>query len=133
MNRPWVNHIGIIVDDLEKTIDLFRKLFNIGAAEIEEIPDAGLRVGHIHTANIDIECIEYLSDKPSFGERVMGRKSGLNHISFEVKDITNALEEFQHKGLKVMEGFPRQGSHGQVAFFEPATSASILLEICEHD
>jgi catechol 2,3-dioxygenase-like lactoylglutathione lyase family enzyme len=124
MNRPRVNHIGIIVEDLEESIDLFRKLFNIGAAEIKEIPDAG---------NIDIECIEYLNEKPGLGERVMGRKSGLNHISFEVKDMTNTLEEFQRKGLKVMEGFPRQGSHGQVAFFEPATTGNILLEICEND
>jgi methylmalonyl-CoA epimerase len=133
MNRPRVNHIGIIVEDLEESIDLFRKLFNIGAAEIKEIPDAGLRVGHMHAGNIDIECIEYLHEKPGLGERVMGRKSGLNHISFEVKEMTNALEEFQHKGLKVMEGFPRQGSHGQVAFFDPATTGNILLEICEND
>jgi hypothetical protein len=89
-------------------------------------------VAHFHAQNIEIELIQYTTED-TFGQKVMGPEKGINHLSVRVKDIRKALKDCQHKGLKVMEGFPREGSHGQVAFFEPHTTEGILLEICESE
>jgi hypothetical protein len=56
---------------------------------------------------------------------------GLNHISVTVEDLGTALDRFSAKGLKVMPGFPRQGAHGRVAFFQPEAQLGFLLEICQ--
>jgi len=42
-----------------------------------------------------------------------------------------ALEAWSARGARVMDGFPRPGSHGRVAFFEPESTGGLLLEICE--
>jgi methylmalonyl-CoA/ethylmalonyl-CoA epimerase len=133
MTLPYINHIGIIVEDLDQTMILFKELFGLKPSGIKELPDVGLRIGHMHARNIDIEFIQYLSHESGLADSVMGRKSGLNHFSFHVNDIAAALTELQGKGVKVMEGFPRKGSQGRVAFFEPDTTAHILLEIGESD
>jgi methylmalonyl-CoA/ethylmalonyl-CoA epimerase len=130
MNQPYVDHIGIIVENLDQSIRLFETLFNLSASKIKDIPDAGLKVAHLHARNIEIELIQYTAED-TFGQKVMGREKGINHLSVRVGDIQKALKGCQHKGLKVMEGFPREGSHGQVAFFDPHTTEGILLEICE--
>lgn len=133
MSPPSISHIGIIVEDLDRTMMLFEELFGLAPAGIKELPDVGLRIGHMHARNIDLEFIQYLSHESGLADSVMGRKSGLNHFSFHVNDMATALTELQGKGVKVMEGFPRQGSHGRVAFFQPDTTGQILLEIGETD
>lgn len=130
MNQPYVDHIGIIVENLDQSIELFEALFDLRPSKIKDLPEAGLRVAHLQAHNIEIELIQY-TGADTFGQKVMGREKGVNHLSVRVKDIRKALKDCTQKGLKLMDGFPRQGSHGQVAFFEPDTTQGILFEICE--
>jgi methylmalonyl-CoA epimerase len=130
MNQPYVDHIGIIVDNLDRSIALFEALFDLGPSKIKDLPEAGLRVAHLPARNIEIELIQY-TGPDTFGEKVMGGKRGINHLSVRVKDMGKALNECAQKGLTVMDGFPREGSHGRVAFLDPDTTQGILLEMCE--
>lgn len=131
MTLPNIDHIGIIVDDLEKAVDMFEHLFQMKPAKVTELAEVGLRIAHLEARNIGIELIQYTGDGDDFGRRVMGPGTGINHMSIQVEDADSAVKDLQVKGLRVMEGFPRTGSHGRVAFFEPETTRNILLEICE--
>jgi methylmalonyl-CoA epimerase len=132
MNRPHIDHIGIIVENLERSTKLFEDLFHLRPSKIRDLPEAGLRVAHLQAQNIEIELIQY-TGVDTFGQKVMGGQRGVNHLSVRVKDMQSALEECAQKGLTVMDGFPRQGSHGQVAFFDPESTQGILLEMCESE
>jgi methylmalonyl-CoA/ethylmalonyl-CoA epimerase len=126
-----VEHIGIIVDDLDASLRLFEDLFGLRAGKVQEMDEVGLRVARLDAENIHIELIQYTSAAESLGRRTMGSVRGYNHISVEVKDMSSALKEWSSKGVRVMEGFPRPGSHGRVAFFDPETTDGLLLEVCE--
>lgn len=130
MKRPYVDHFGIIVDNLEQAIELFERMFDLKPSKIKEMADVGLRIARLKAENIDIELIQYTSEE-NFGKRVMGPEKGLNHISINVEDMGVVLRDLEEKGIKTKEGFPRAGSHGLVAFFEPDTTEGILLEVCE--
>lgn len=126
-----VEHIGIIVEDLDRSLELFETLFGLKAAGIQEMDEVGLRVARLEAENIRIELIQYTSAEESFGRRVMGSDTGYNHLSVEVEDMEAALARWASRGVRVMEGFPRPGSHGRVAFFEPESTGGILVEVCE--
>ncbi len=130
MNKPRIDHIGIIVENLDDTVKLFERLFDVKPVNIKEMPEVGLKIAHINAANISIELLQYTGSGDCFAKRVMGSETGVNHFSASVKDVDAAIEDFKNKGLKVMEGFPRPGSHGKVAFFDPGTTGGILMEIC---
>jgi hypothetical protein len=55
----------------------------------------------------------------------------VNHLSIRVDRVDDSVQAYRRKGVIVQEGFPRQGSHGRIAFFEPETTDGILMEICE--
>jgi methylmalonyl-CoA/ethylmalonyl-CoA epimerase len=131
MNRPYIEHIGIIVDNLDRSMSLFERLFHIKTSGIKDMPDVGLRVAQLSAENVDIELIEYTSEA-DFAKLVMGAEKGLNHISIKVENIESVIRDAEQKGIKTLESFPRPGSRGLVAFFEPATTENILIEICEH-
>ncbi|NQT55247.1 MAG: VOC family protein [Desulfobacteraceae bacterium] len=130
MKRPYVDHLGIIVDNLDQAIELFERMFDLKPSKIKEMADVGLRIARLKAENIDIELIQYTSEE-NFGKRVMGPEKGVNHISINVEDMDAVLRDLEEKGIKTKEGFPRAGSHGLVAFFEPDTTEGILLEVCE--
>ena len=126
-----VEHIGIVVKDLDQSLGLFEKLTGARRGGVREMPEVGMRVASLEADNIRIELIQYTTGSDGFGKKVMGAAPGYNHISIQVVNMKAALEAWSARGARVMDGFPRPGSHGRVAFFEPESTGGLLLEICE--
>jgi methylmalonyl-CoA epimerase len=126
--KPRIDHIGIIVADLEQAAARLEVLF--GEFSTKEMPDVGLRVAEFKAANVTIELLQYTGEA-AFARKVMGERLGLNHVSAGVEDINTSLDELKSAGFQPMEGFPRQGAHGRVAFFQPDDVTGLLFEICE--
>ena len=131
MTTPHIDHIGIIVADLEQAAAKLRPLFGEHAT-IKELPEVGLRVAEFHAANVVIELLQYSADA-AFARGVMGERLGLNHISARVNDVDRSISELTAAGFTPMRGFPRQGAHGRIAFFEPDRVTGLLFEVCQPD
>jgi len=131
VTAPHIDHIGIIVADLEQAADKLRPLFGEHAG-IRELPGVGLRVAEFHAANVVIELLQYSGDA-AFARGIMGERLGLNHISARVDDVDRSVSELTAAGFTRMRGFPRQGAHGRVAFFEPDPVTGLLFEVCKPD
>lgn len=132
MTAPHIDHIGIVVADLAKAVEMLKPLFG-DAVRFKDLPEVGLKVAEFRAANVTIELLQYDGRNDGFARAVMGERTGLNHISARVADIGAAMAALGAKGLRVMDGFPRQGAHGQVAFFAPEPTTGLLFEICQPD
>jgi len=130
--KPHIDHIGIIVADLEQALARLRPLFG-ESAQVKELPEVGLRVVEFHAANVTVELLQYTSDDACFAKDVMGERLGLNHISARVEDVERSVAELSAAGFTPKAGFPRPGAHGRVAFFEPDNVTGLLFEICQPD
>ncbi len=133
MSKPRVDHIGVIVGDLDEAIAMLARVFDWRPDAVKEMAETGLRVAVFEAANVTVELLQYLAPGESFARAVMGGREGLNHITFAVDDIEAAMREMAAAGASAMAGFPRQGAGGRIAFFEPATTSGMLIEICEPD
>ena len=98
MKRPYVDHLGIIVDNLDQAIALFECMFDLKPSKVREMADVGLRIAHLKAENIDIELIQYTSEE-NFGKKVMGPEKGVNHISINVEDMGVVLRNLEEKGI----------------------------------
>lgn len=133
MSATHIDHIGIIVADLDKAVAMLAPLFG-SASMIKELPDVGLRVAEFKAANVTIELLQYTGRDDAMARRVMGERLGLNHLSARVADVDASMTALAAQGFAPMSGFPREGAHGRVAFFEPDATTGLLFEICQpHD
>ena len=131
--KTRIDHLGIIVADLDAAIDRLEPVF--GRPDVvKELPDVGLRVAEFHTENVTVELLMY-TERGDVGlaRRTMGDRLGLNHVSARVADVDGAVAALKLKGFEPMDGFPRQGSHGRVAFFHPDAVTGLLFEVCQPD
>ena len=129
MSVPRIDHIGIIVPDLEAAIARFGALLGGLAPERRDLPDVGLRIAEFHAANIAIELIAY-DGEAQLARRVMGSTPGFNHVTVAVDDVDAAIGRLGAAGFRLQPGFPRAGAHGTVAFFERDQETGMLFEVC---
>lgn len=132
MSKVAVDHIGVIVGDLDDAVARYTKILGPPDRRVE-LGDVGLRVAEFQTANVTIELIQYAGANDAFARRVMGERVGLNHVSLRVGDLPESLVAADRSGLRLQQGFPRRGAHGEVAFFERDAATGLLLEICQPD
>jgi methylmalonyl-CoA/ethylmalonyl-CoA epimerase len=133
MSGPHVDHIGIIVADLDAATRTFEVLFGAPPKTVKTLKEVGLRVAEFEAANVTIELIQYLEEGESFARSVMGGREGINHLSLRVDDVETSIRALEGAGIKTMEGFPTRGAHGKVAFFDAATTHGLLFEVREPD
>jgi methylmalonyl-CoA/ethylmalonyl-CoA epimerase len=131
MTLPRIDHIGIIVADLDAAIARLSALLGI-SSERRDLPELGLRIAEFHTENLGIELIAY-EGSASFARRVMGNEPGINHITLSVDSIEGALERLGAAGFRAQPDFPRPGAHGTVAFLERDPMTGLLFELCASD
>ncbi|HLT28331.1 MAG TPA: VOC family protein [Zeimonas sp.] len=133
MNPPRIDHIGIVVDDLEASIASMKRLLPGAPLTRRSIPDAGLEVAEFAAANLVVELLQYTDDGDSFGRATMGSTPGVNHLSLAVDDLDAALETLRAQGIEPLTGFPRRGAHGRIAFLPRDAGTGLSFEFCEPD
>ena len=125
------DHIGVVVENLQKAMDALAHFFDLECREVMEIKDAGLRIAFYPLGSGQMELIEFQKPIDGVDPIVIRPGAGVQHVAFQVDDFKQALEELTAKGLNLVKGFPRKGAHGQVAFFYPTKGLDLLIEICE--
>lgn len=133
MKPPRIDHIGIVVDDLEASVASIARMLPGAPITRSSIPDAGLEVAAFAAANVVVELLQYTDGGDGFGRAVMGSASGVNHLSLAVDDLDGALAALRAQGVEPSAGFPRRGAHGRIAFLPRDAGTGLLFELCEPD
>ena len=125
-----VLHIGVVVKDFEKGIEKFKKL-GFDCKEITELKELAVKIAFFPLGDSSIEVICFMDPEKAKKSIVGTQKGALNHICFEVEDIKSTIQDFEKNGARLVEGYPKPGAHGRVAFFYPETTEDVLIEICQ--
>jgi methylmalonyl-CoA/ethylmalonyl-CoA epimerase len=128
-----VRHIGIVGEDFEQGVERF-KGFGFNCTETMELKQISARVAFFPIGDTMLEFICHTG--PNNGQDAMvnlvrNHPGTINHICFEVDDLEATIQDFAKNGARLVEGCPRAGAHGRVAFFYPETTEGILIELCE--
>ena len=118
MKLGRLNHVGVATPLIERSLELYRKMFGAEPhGPAFDLPAQGVRVCFVDTPNSQIELIEPLGDSsPIVRFLDKNPQGGQHHVCFEVPDIQAAKAELEAKGARIL-GEPRIGAHGTPVFF----------------
>ena len=105
-----VNHVGITVSNLEKSIEFYetltgKKISNkdeIGGkrmAQTQGLDDTLIRYANLHLDNINIDILEYVEPKSTKANYSNEQISAM-HLCFEVDDIETAVARMKEIGIE---------------------------------
>jgi methylmalonyl-CoA/ethylmalonyl-CoA epimerase len=125
-----IEHVGVVVRDVEASRRLWEDCFGIKLSTVEE--NAIRRLALYPVGESMVELIAGTTADSRHAKLVAEGKGGLNHICFEVEDIDAALAELKAKGIPLLDEVPRLGHAGcRIAFIDPAATENCLIELAE--
>jgi methylmalonyl-CoA/ethylmalonyl-CoA epimerase len=126
-----INHIAIVVENIEQALAVYRDAIGLPLAHIAEEPAEQVRVAFLPTESGDIELIQPLTPDSSVAKFLANRGEGLHHVCLEVGSIEVTVREMTARGLDVL-GEPRVNERGETYIFvHPKSAHGVLIELYE--
>lgn len=128
-----VDHIGVLVDDIDENRALF-ELLDLPVGRVEHVPSFGVDIAFIRVGESLVELVEPVTEDTPLAEELTGTSQSalLHHIAFRVDDIESRLASLQRENVPLVDETPRQGAGGAtVAFLEQRAANGVRIELVE--
>ena len=136
MRVTRVNHMGVIVADIEAATKGFQELLGL-PLEKTEVYQGALDIAFLPCGDTQVELIQPREDggdaASDAADYLCEQGPGIQHMAFEVDDLEVALAELRDRGVGVVGEAPRPGADDTIiAFLDPAKFGGILVELCQY-
>ncbi|CAN5223720.1 methylmalonyl-CoA epimerase [soil metagenome] len=130
MNK--IEHIGIAVLDIEKSNELFSKLFGAPPYKSENVESEGVNTSFFRTGENKIELLEATNPESPIAKFIAKKGEGIHHIAFDVTDIHAEMKRLKEEGFILLNEEPKKGADNKlVCFLHPKSSNGVLIELCQ--
>jgi methylmalonyl-CoA/ethylmalonyl-CoA epimerase len=127
-----IDHIAIVVKDLDATIDLYTKTLGFRQIYRETVTDQGIEAVGLEAGDSVIELLRPLDEGSPIARFRGDAPTKLHHTAYRVDDIVAALAAYKAKGVRLIDEVPRKGAHGNtIAFLHPKSTGGVLIELCQ--
>ncbi len=125
-----IEHIGIAVKHLSKSIPLFEKLLNTACYKTEAVENEQVNTAFFKKGESKIELIEAYAPESVINNFIAKRGEGIHHIAFEVEDIEAETKRLVNEGFTVINKDPKEGADNKlVCFLHPKDTNGVLIEL----
>ncbi|WP_181779128.1 VOC family protein [Pseudonocardia pini] len=126
--RLTVDHIGIVVDDLDEAVAFLRDVLGLTIDEIFDVGPAG-RGAMVAAGPVHLELVEYAQPERR-REGLRGGTARIEHIAFDVADAERAHAALTARGVEV-EGGLRVRSDCTTFFTTPESCDGVMYQFRE--
>jgi len=127
-----IEHIGIAVENLDKSIDLYSKLLNAKCYKTEEVASERVITAFFKSAEQKIELLASTDPEGPISKFLIKKGPGLHHIAFAVEDIHAEIKRLKSQGFVFVSETPKRGADNKwVVFVHPKSSGGVLVELCQ--
>jgi methylmalonyl-CoA/ethylmalonyl-CoA epimerase len=124
-----VDHIGVIVEDLDQVKRFLRDTFGLSLERDVELPDRLTKAAFFRCGDVDIEVIEVAEDEER-GRRLGGAQARIEHIAIEVDDLEATLRTLEGRGVQ-MRPFTFRAGANLSALTDPSSSLGITYQLIQ--
>jgi methylmalonyl-CoA/ethylmalonyl-CoA epimerase len=128
-----LDHIGIVVEDLEKSISMYTSVFGFTLRGKERIDDQSMEIATVKLGTLKIELLHSTSKSSVLSKFLDKRGPGVHHLAYQVNNIESALSQVRNAGIRLIDEQPRKGGDNNlIAFLHPKDTGGVLVEFCEN-
>ena len=127
-----IDHVAIVVKDLETTLRFYTETLGFKELYREVIYDQGVEAVGLEAGESHVELLLPLDEDSAIARYRGDADTKLHHTAYRVADIGTALERLKAKGVRLIDERPRKGANGSmIAFLHPKATAGVLIELCQ--
>lgn len=127
-----INHIGIAVQTLGISAEIFSKLFDVRNPHTETVPQQNATISFYPVGESSLELIESTASDSAIAKFIQKRGQGIHHICLEVTGLADEIARLKSLGFVFVNETPTDGGDGfSVVFIHPKSANGVLIELCE--
>jgi methylmalonyl-CoA epimerase len=125
VNGYALDHVAIVVRDLEATLELYIETLGFACVYREIVADQGVEA-------VGLRAGDSLDETSALARFRGEAQTKLHHTAYRVADIVLELERLRAKNVRLIDETPRRGAHGNtIAFLHPKSTGGVLVELCQ--
>ena len=127
-----VEHIGVAVENIEKSIHIFKDLLGLPLERVYESDVIKTKIAFFPVGGSTIELIEPMDPSSPAAKFIQKRGEGIHHICLGVENVEAALRHYESLGIELLNKTPRKTQDGRIiAFLNPKSTNGVLIELEE--
>jgi methylmalonyl-CoA/ethylmalonyl-CoA epimerase len=125
-----INHLAIVVEDIESALRFWRDTLGLPLEHIEEVESEGAKVAFLPLGDSRIELVEPTDPETGLARYLAKRGPGFHHLCLEVDDLSASLANLDSQGVELVNSEPAIGQDGRkYAFLHPKSANGVLIEL----
>ncbi len=130
MSIKRIDHIAIVVGDIDQALAFWQNALGLEMTHIEEVKDQQSLVAFLPSGESEVELVEPTSDTSGVAKYLAKRGPGMHHICFEVDNIEDTLAQMKARGVRLINETATIGTGGKkIAFIHPSSTNGVLVEL----
>ena len=127
-----IEHIGIAVDDIDKSNALFSKIFGKDNFKSEVVESEGVVTSFFKIGDSKIELVTATNSESPIAKYLEKNSAGMHHIAFDVDDIEKEMMRLKSEGIRLLNEIPKKGADNKlICFLHPKDTNGVLIELCQ--
>ena len=127
-----IEHIGIAVTDINKSNELFSKIFGKENYKSEIVESEGVITSFFQIGENKIELVEANNLDSPISKYLQKNREGMHHIAFDVEDIEKEMARLKGEGIRLLTDTPKKGADNKlICFLHPKDTNGVLIELCQ--
>jgi methylmalonyl-CoA/ethylmalonyl-CoA epimerase len=127
-----LNHVAVVVDDLDSAIKFWKDALGLPLERNEENASEEVRIAFLPVGESKIELLEPTTADSGIAKYLAKRGPGIHHLCVEVDDIATAMNRLIENGAELINDTPRTREDGtRYAFVHPKSTGGVLVELYE--
>ncbi len=125
-----INHVAVVVDDMQKSLSFWRDALGIRLHELRDVPAEKSQVAFLPLAGSEVELVLPTTDDSGIAKYLAKRGPGMHHICLEVDDIEGMMTQLKARNIRLINDEPRATADGKkYAFIHPESTGGVLVEL----
>jgi len=130
MKVEQIDHIHIVVKDLDKAVEFFESLLGVKFSKEVFLEEWQFKSRIAPIGPVGIELMQPTSPDSVFAKFIERRGEGLQAISLKVPDIEEAKAEMEARGIRLVSAV--EVGRMKEAQFHPKDAYGVLIELCQY-
>lgn len=127
-----IDHVGIAVDDLDGSVERYRRTLGVEPSHRERVEDQGVEEVLFPAGTSFIQLLGSLGEDTPVGRFLATRGPGVHHVAYRVDDVAASLVRLRGQGVRLVDEVPRRGSRDTlIAFVHPKEMGGVLIELVQ--
>ncbi len=127
-----INHVAIVVDDLDAALGFWRDALGLELTHVEEVSSQESIVAFLPTGDSEVELVKPTTTTSGIAKYLEKRGPGIHHLCLEVRSLDAVLARLKALNIRLINETPTIGAGGaRMAFIHPSAAYGVLVELYE--